>query len=394
MFRILHHSPRRPMRWLAAAGLAFVLSACGGGGGVSDGTGTLQMSLTDAPACGYDHVYVTISQLSVHQSGSASDGDAGWVEIPVTPQRIDLLSLQNGVMTTLGTTPLAAGKYTQMRLLLADNASASAGQPIPNAVVPTGGSETALKTPSGQQTGLKMNVDIDIAADKLADFVIDFNACKSVVRAGGSGNILLKPVLAVTPVFVTGVQGTVDASIANGDTTVALETQAGEVVKATTPDGTTTKFLLPVAPGTYNLVVTSRNHATAVVTSVVVSADSVTTIGSTIAPPTSTTGTIGGTVVAPAPIDVSLAATQLLAGGSTIEVASTSADATLGTYSFTLPVAAPMVAPYTTGTLTFTADGGAAGKYSVAATLGATTKTSSLLTVTAGGNVAAGFTFP
>jgi hypothetical protein len=297
-------------------------------------------------------------------------------------------------MTTLGTTPLAAGKYTQMRLLLADNASASAGQPIPNAVVPTGGSETALKTPSGQQTGLKMNVDIDIAADKLADFVIDFNACKSVVRAGASGNILLKPVLAVTPVFVTGVQGTVDASIANGDTTVALETQAGEVVKATTPDATTDKFLLPVAPGTYNLVVTSRNHATAVVTSVVVSADTVTTIGSTIAPPTSTTGTIGGTVVAPAPIDVSLAATQLLAGGSTIEVASTSADATLGTYSFTLPVAAPMVAPYTTGTLTFTADGGAAGKYSVAATLGATTKTSSLLTVTAGGNVAAGFTFP
>jgi hypothetical protein len=394
MFRSLHTSPRRPTRWLAAAGLAFILSACGGGGGGTSGTGTLQMSLTDAPACGYDHVYVTISQLGVHQSGSASDSDAGWVEIPVTPQRIDLLSLQNGVMTTLGTTPLAAGKYTQMRLLLADNASASAGQPIPNAVVPTGGSETALKTPSGQQTGLKMNVDIDIAADKLADFVIDFNACKSVVRAGASGNILLKPVLAVTPVFVTGVQGTVDASIANGDTTVALETQAGEVVKATTPDATTDKFLLPVAPGTYNLVVTSRNHATAVVTSVVVSADTVTTIGSTIAPPTSTTGTIGGTVVAPAPIDVSLATTQLLAGGSTIEVASTSADATLGTYSFTLPVAAPMVAPYTTGTLTFTADGGAAGKYSVAATLGATTKTSSLLTVTAGGNVAAGFTFP
>jgi hypothetical protein len=394
MFRSLHTSLRRPTRWLAAAGLAFMLSACGGGGGGTSGTGTLQMSLTDAPACGYDHVYVTISQLSVNQSGSASDSDAGWVEIPVTPQRIDLLSLQNGVMTTLGTTPLAAGKYTQMRLLLADNASASAGQPIPNAVVPTGGSETALKTPSGQQTGLKMNVDIDIAADKLADFVIDFNACKSVVRAGASGNILLKPVLAVTPVFVTGVQGTVDASIANGDTTVALETQAGEVVKATTPDATTDKFLLPVAPGTYNLVVTSRNHATAVVTSVVVSADTVTTIGSTIAPPTSTTGTIGGTVVAPAPIDVSLAATQLLAGGSTIEVASTSADATLGTYSFTLPVIAPMVAPYTTGTLTFTADGGAAGKYSVAATLGATTKTSSLLTVTAGGNVAAGFTFP
>ena len=391
MFRTLH--PRHAMRGLAAAALAFMLSACGGGGAGTSGTGTLQMSLTDAPACGYDHVYVTISQLSVNQSGSAQDSDAGWVEIPVTAQRIDLLSLQNGVMTTLGATPLAAGKYTQMRLLLADNASAGAGQPIPNAVVPTGGSETALKTPSGQQSGLKMNVDIDIAADKLADFVIDFNACKSVVRAGASGNILLKPVLAVTPVFVTGVQGTVDASIANGDTTVALE-QAGVVVKATTPDAPTTKFLLPVAPGSYDLVVTSKGHATAVVTSVVVSADTVTTLGSTIAPPVSTTGTIGGVVAAAAPIDASLRALQALTGGPTIEVASVFADATSGAYAFTLPVAAPMVAPYTSGALTFTADGGAAGKYSVAATSGATTKTSSLLTVTAGGNVAAGFTFP
>lgn len=393
MFRFLHHTPRRPMRWLAAAGLALVLSACGGGGGGTGGTGTLQMSLTDAPACGYDHVYVTISQLSVHQSGSASDSDAGWVEIPVTAQRIDLLSLQNGVMTTLGTTPLAAGKYTQMRLLLADNASAAAGQPIPNAVVPTGGSETALKTPSGQQSGLKMNVDIDIAADKLADFVIDFNACKSVVRAGTSGNILLKPVLAVTPVFVTGVQGTVDAAIASGDTTVALQ-QSGVVVKATTPDPVTDKFLLPVAPGSYDLVVTSKGHATAVVTGVVVGADTVTTLGSAIAPPASSTGTIGGAVVAVAPIDASLRALQALTGGPQIEVANSAADPTGGAYAFTLPVAAPLVAPYATGALTFTPDGAAAGKYSVAATSGATTKTSSLLSLGAGGSLTAGFTFP
>jgi hypothetical protein len=290
-------------------------------------------------------------------------------------------------MTELGTTPLAPGKYTQMRMLLTDDAS----------VVPTGGSETALKTPSGQQSGLKMNVDIDIAADRLADFVIDFNACKSIVRAGNSGNVLLKPVLAVTPVFVTGVQGTVDASIAGGDTTVALETADGTIVKASAPDATTDKFLLPAAPGTYNLVVTSKDHATVVVTGVTVAAETVTTIGSPIAPPASSTGTIGGTVVLTppvTPIDAALAATQTLSGGATIEVASTSADANLGTYSFTLPVAAPLVAPYITGTLTFTADNAVAGKYKVAATSGGTTKVSAVQTVTAGGNVTLGFAFP
>jgi hypothetical protein len=376
---------RRPLAALPAAA-ALALAACGGGSG-SSGDGTLRMSLTDAPACGYDHVYVTVDRLRVHQSASASESDAGWVEIPVTSQRIDLLSLQNGVMTELGTTPLAPGKYTQMRMLLTDDAS----------VVPTGGSETALKTPSGQQSGLKMNVDIDIAADRLADFVIDFNACKSIVRAGNSGNVLLKPVLAVTPVFVTGVQGTVDASIAGGDTTVALETADGTIVKASAPDATTDKFLLPAAPGTYNLVVTSKDHATVVVTGVTVAAETVTTIGSPIAPPASSTGTIGGTVVLTppvTPIDAALAATQTLSGGATIEVASTAADANLGTYSFTLPVAAPLVAPYTTGTLTFTADGSAAGKYRVAATSGGTTKVSAVQTVTAGGNVTLGFAFP
>jgi hypothetical protein len=376
---------RRPLAALPAAA-ALALAACGGGSG-SSGEGTLRMSLTDAPACGYDHVYVTVDRLRVHQSASASESDAGWVEIPVTSQRIDLLSLQNGVMTELGTTPLAPGKYTQMRMLLTDDAS----------VVPTGGSETALKTPSGQQSGLKMNVDIDIAADRLADFVIDFNACKSIVRAGNSGNVLLKPVLAVTPVFVTGVQGTVDASIAGGDTTVALETADGTIVKASAPDATTDKFLLPAAPGTYNLVVTSKDHATVVVTGVTVAAETVTTIGSPIAPPASSTGTIGGTVVLTppvTPIDAALAATQTLSGGATIEVASTSADANLGTYSFTLPVAAPLVAPYITGTLTFTADAAAAGKYKVAATSGGTTKVSAVQTVTAGGNVTLGFAFP
>jgi hypothetical protein len=394
MFRgISSTAAQRSLAALGAA-VALALAACGGGSSGSGATGTLRMSLTDAPACGYDHAWVTITQVSVNQSASAGDGDAGWVEVPVTPQRVDLLALQNGVLMELGTTPLAPGKYTQMRLLLADNASASAGQPIPNAVVPSGGSETALKTPSGQQSGLKMNVDIDIAANQLADFVIDFNACKSIVRAGNSGNILLKPVLAVTPVFVTGVQGSVDASIANGDTTLALETDQGVVVKTTTPVPTSDKFLLPVAPGSYNLVVTSKGHATAVVTGVVVSADTVTTIASTIDPPTSNTGTIAGTVTAPAPIDVALAARQSLAGGAKIEVASTAADATLGSYAFTLPVAPPSVAAYTSGTLTFANDTAAAGKYTIAATSSATTKTSALQTVTAGGNVNLGFTFP
>lgn len=399
MFKPIRVAARQPIAALATAA-ALALAACGGGGGGSSGSGTLQMSLTDAPACGYSAVNVTITKLSVNQSSTAAVTDAGWVDIPITTQRVDLLTLQNGVLAQLGQVPLPTGKYTQMRLLLADNASATAGQPIPNSVVPTGASETALTTPSAQQTGLKLNVDIDIAADKMADFVIDFNVCKSVVAAGASGKYLLKPVLSVTPHYISGVKGSVDASIASGaNTMVALEqpgtaTQAPVVVKATAPDSSGNFVLDPVAPGTYDLVVTSDGHATAVVTGVVVQTDTVTTVASAINPPVSLNGTIGGTVSsAVTPIDATLAVTQALTGGGTIEVAGGPANATTGAYTFSVPVGAVSVAPYATGTLSFTADAATTAKYTVAATSGGVTKLSSLLTAVANAAVTANFSF-
>jgi len=115
------------------------------------------------------------------------------------------------VLADLGQTPLPPGKYTQMRLVLGANDSAT---PLANSVVPTGGSEVPLTTPSGQQTGVKMNIDIDIAANKMADFVLDFDACKSVVHAGASGSYLLKPVVSVIAHFVSGVLAFDSASTA------------------------------------------------------------------------------------------------------------------------------------------------------------------------------------
>ena len=71
-----------------------------------------------------------------------------------------------------------------MRLVLAAN---DAGNPMANAIKPIDGSEVALTTPSGAQSGLKMNVGIDVAANQLADFVLDFDACKSFVKLGNTG---------------------------------------------------------------------------------------------------------------------------------------------------------------------------------------------------------------
>src|SRR4051812_39062451 len=132
----------------AAATLAMAgLVACGGGGGTTTAApGALRLAMTDAPACGYDHVYVTVDRVRVHQSGPASDNDSGWSEVALaTPKRIDLLALTNGVFEELGQTQLPAGNYTQVRLVLVDN---TGNNQLANAVQPTGGALVALNTPS------------------------------------------------------------------------------------------------------------------------------------------------------------------------------------------------------------------------------------------------------
>ena len=52
-------------------------------------SGTLRVALTDAPACGYDAVNVTIERIRVHKSASAGEADAGWVDLVLTaPKKV------------------------------------------------------------------------------------------------------------------------------------------------------------------------------------------------------------------------------------------------------------------------------------------------------------------
>jgi hypothetical protein len=377
----------------ALAGLA----ACGGGGGAD--SGTLRLALTDAPSCGYDAVNVTVQKVRVHQSSSATDSDSGWSEVVLSPaRRLNLLNLTNGVLFELGQTPLPTGKYTQLRLILADNSSAD---PLANSVLPTGGTEAALRTPSAQQSGVKANVDIDIAANRMADFVIDLDACKSVVTAGNSGQYLLKPVVNVTPRYISGVAGFVDPVLANGSTSVSVQ-QGGAVVKATAPDSSGKFLLQPVAPGRYVLVLTAPGRSTAVVTKVDVLAETVTTVGTSsaaLSPQVAASGAVSGSATIGTLVRAVQPLTPTLTDGTptTVELAGRFVDSSTGSYGYTLPVGAPLVAPYVAapGVLAFTADTAAAGNYSLIASLtGFADKIKVLGALTAGGTITTNFSFP
>jgi hypothetical protein len=386
-------------RWAARLGTviaAATLAACGGGGGgeAASADGTLRVAMTDAPACGYDNVFVTVEKVRVHASAAAGDAEGGWHEVVVSPaRRVDLLTLTNGVLEELGQTALPAGQYSQVRLVLAAN---SGSAPTANAVKPTGGTLTPLDTPSAQQSGLKLQAHFDVQSGQMADLVIDFDACKSVVKAGNSGKYNLKPVISVTPRLATSVSGFVTSTLTMSSTTVSIQ-QNGTVVRSTTPDASGRFNLAFVTPGTYDLVIVSEGRATGVITSIpVTTATGSVTLGGTstavvlpVSSMSDVTGTASvstgtGTATVTTPVtDATVTAQQALTGGPTITVASTNVDATLGSYSLRLPRAAPVKAAYGT-TLTFAADTAVAGKYTLRGTAPGKAAVSVPIDVTAG----------
>jgi hypothetical protein len=392
------------LRWIGALGAAAMMAACGGGGGGSAGDGSLRVALTDAPSCGFDSVFVTVEKVRVHQSASAGDADAGWTDINVTPaKRIDLNTLTNGVLEELGTTPLPAGQYSQIRLVLASNSSGTST--FANSVVPAGGTQTALATPSGQQSGLKLQAHFEVLSGQQADLVLDFDACKSVVKAGNSGQFILKPVVSVLPRVITGLQGFVTTTLSLSTTTVAAQ-QNGLTVRSAVPDSTG-KFTIPFLPaGTYTLVISSEGHATGVITGVPTGTTTTVINGTAtaIATPVSTmadvTGTVtvssvsGSSTVSTALTDATMLALQSLTGGPTIELGQQAVDSTLGTYRFHLPVGAPVKAAFVPGgALSFTPDAAAAGKYTIQAQSPGRATQSKPADISAGISTAVNFAF-
>ena len=378
---------------LVALGAATLLAACGGSGG-DDAPGTLRLHLTDAPACGFDTVFVTVEKVRVHRNATAADADSGWAEVVLpTPQRIDLLTLTNGTLALLGQTLLPAGTYTQLRLVLSENTAAN---PLANAVKLTGSAaQTALTTPSAAQSGLKLNVSIEVAPDRIADVAIDFDTCKSFVKAGNSGKVILKPVLSVLPLLSDAgqrVQGWLDPALAVPGTTVSVQA-GGSTVRATPPDATGRFVLYPVPAGNYDLVITAAGRVNAVMTGVPVVTTAFTTLGSETArlsPPVAASAfpVSGRFAVNGSSVDTggAVRVTQALTSGPAIEVASVNTLSDSGLYAVTLPATAPVRTAYLAGaqSFSFTADVGAAGRYRLAGTAtGFATPKTAELTLTA-----------
>lgn len=102
---------------LALALCAALLSAC---------QSRTNVSATANTPAQYTHVFLTVNQVWFNTSATALPTDTTWVQFTLaTPQTVDLVSLNNGVLAQFANElKLAAGTYNQVILVLADSTDA------------------------------------------------------------------------------------------------------------------------------------------------------------------------------------------------------------------------------------------------------------------------------
>lgn len=167
-------------------GLAFYLQP-------AVGQGTLVLKITDKiELTNVTSIDITISKVEVHKAGidetvnetnetieTNETTTAGWETVVDENKSFDLIAI-TGVEEFLGEKTLPTGKYTQIRLEISD------------AKITVEDTQHDLKIPSKK---FKLIHPFDIEVNKTTTLVLDFDASKSVVKAGQK--YILKPVIKI-----------------------------------------------------------------------------------------------------------------------------------------------------------------------------------------------------
>jgi hypothetical protein len=144
------------------------------------GNARIEVWLTDAPG-DYEEVNIDLKAIEVHTEDG--EQESGWISLDANEGVYNLLDLTNGLDTLIGNIEIPSGKISQIRLKLGQNNS-----------IKVSGETYDLSTPSGQQSGLKIQVHQELKADITYKILLDFDVARSIVLTG-NGTYKLKPVI-------------------------------------------------------------------------------------------------------------------------------------------------------------------------------------------------------
>ncbi len=197
----------------------------------------LQVRLTDSPDPNVKEVWVDVREIKIKMSDTSEITVGG-----AHPGVYNLLDLTNGKDTILADAEIPVGKISQIRLVLGDN----------NYIITKSGEKIFLTTPSAQQSGLKVQVHQDVTGGVLYRLILDFDAGKSIVKAGNSGKYILKPVLRIISFLPSG--GNVKGVVAPDSVrTTVYAIKGSDTVASTYTDTANGQYWIrDIAAGSYN----------------------------------------------------------------------------------------------------------------------------------------------
>jgi Domain of unknown function (DUF4382) len=159
---------------------------------------TLNVMIKDAPFSDAQALLVTFSEVSAHVSGAG-----GFTVLPFsgggTTRTCDLKKLATA-QDILGTGTLAAGHYTQVRLVVTSAVlyfdNPSSGAACAPAIAAPAGKTASVTVNSGD---IKLNREFDVTSSGATTILVDFNGDQSV-KQEGNGSYSMSPVIAVVSV--------------------------------------------------------------------------------------------------------------------------------------------------------------------------------------------------
>ena len=224
------------LNFLLNLGLALLITVFSACDDSESGTARLVVRLTDAPA-DYQEVNVDIQEVVVNLSDNGDD--SGWMNLQTNGGVYNLLDLTNGINVVLADDEIPAGKISQIRLVLGENNT-----------LKMDGQTFDMDTPSGQQSGLKIQLHTILEAGITYDVMLDFDAARSVVETG-SGKFNLKPVIRASANPLDGaIMGTILPLEA---TPVVYAIQGEDTVTSAFTDDNGVFLLQDLEEGTYKV---------------------------------------------------------------------------------------------------------------------------------------------
>lgn len=242
------------------AALSVMINACKktDTGSGDPGKASYTVRMTDDPG---PYQEVNIDLRGVEVTGSAGKT----VLLNVNAGVYNLLDFSNGLDTIIATGMVDAGYVEQIRLILG-----------PNNTVVVDGDAYLLDVPSGEQSGLKLQVHQKVDAGASYAILLDFDANQSIVKTG-NGQYKLKPVVRTVNHAIAGsIKGVI--------------TPAGVLASVTATNGTSSYssmasvggvfMVMGLPPGNYDVtVVPALPYKTVVKTNINVVAGLSTDIG-------------------------------------------------------------------------------------------------------------------